>query len=60
MLGKVLGVVLGVEGGLPLPGLANFDEVVAGQFKLVGGKFPGLLEYVLLGRGAQFLANFLR
>ena len=59
MLGKVLGVVLRVEGGLPLPGLANFDEVVAGQFKLVGGEFSGLLEDVLLGRGAQLFANFL-
>ena len=59
MLGKVLGVVLRVEGGLPLPGLAYFDEVVAGQFKLVGGEFSGLLEDVLLGRGAQLFANFL-
>lgn len=60
VLGEILGVVLGVEGGLPLPGLANFDKVVTGQFKLVGGEFSSLLEDVLFWRGAQFLTNFLR
>ena len=55
MFGKILGVVLRVEGGLPLPVCAYFDEVVASLFELIGGKFPIFLKDVLLRRRTDLL-----
>ena len=60
MFGKILGVILRVEGGLPLPVCANFNEVIASLFELIGGKFPIFLKDVLLRRRTDLLAKLLR
>jgi hypothetical protein len=58
-LGKVLGLVFGVEGGFPLPVGTDLDEMVAGLLELVGRELSIFLEDILFRRRGQFFADFL-
>jgi hypothetical protein len=58
-VGEILALEFFVFRGLPLPSIADLDEMLTGPFELVRGEFTSLLKYVLLRRGAPLLADLL-
>lgn len=59
VFGKVLSLVLGVQGGFPLPIAADLNEMLSGHFELVGREFSVFLEDVFFRGLAHGLAYFL-
>ena len=59
IFGKIFGVVLRIEGRFPLPVATNFDEMVSGEFKLIGREFSNFLKDVFFRRRIDFFANLL-